>query len=66
MVIGVRRSSRNSELQFEQPGGSLVKLEEGKEGGVRGLLIGAGMHQIWQGIVCINSGEKSLARKSRA
>jgi hypothetical protein len=60
MVPGVCRSPRNGELRFGQPGGSLVKLGEGKERGGLGLLIGAGTRRIWQGIVHINAGEKSL------
>jgi hypothetical protein len=59
MVARVHQSPWNDELWFGQPGGSLVKLEEGKERGVRGLLIGVGMRRIWQGIGRINAGEKS-------
>jgi hypothetical protein len=36
-----------------------VKLEEGKERGVRGLIIRVGMCQVWQGIGRSNAGEKS-------
>jgi hypothetical protein len=60
MVTGVCRCPRNGMLRFGQPGGSLVKLGEGKTRGGLGLLIGAGMRRKGQEIARLKRGVASM------